>query len=98
MLYTMLLSWKAGLNRQQMDEALARRSRWDYPQGAKVVGEYWLGTYSPAVVAVFEASDYAPIMEMQMSWGDVFDIVIVPATTPEEGLRLGPQILQRRTA
>ncbi|HXG42992.1 MAG TPA: DUF3303 family protein [Dehalococcoidia bacterium] len=98
MLYTMLLSWKAGLDRQRMDEALARRSRWEYPRGAQVVGEYWLGTHSPAVVAVFEASDFSPILEMEMTWNDLFDIVVVPTTTPEEGLRLGSEILQRRPA
>ncbi len=98
MLYTMLLHWKAGVDREQMDGALVRRSRWQYPAGAEVIGEYWLGTHSPAVIAVFEASDFAPILEMQMTWGDVFDIVVVPATTPEEGLRLGPEILQRRPA
>jgi hypothetical protein len=97
MLYTMLLSWKPGLDRQQMDEALVRRSRWSYPEGTKVVGEYWLGTHSPAVVSVFEVSDFAPIMEMQMTWEDIFDIVVVPSTTPEEGLRIGGEILQRRS-
>jgi hypothetical protein len=97
MLYTMLLSWKPGLDRQQMDEALVRRSRWSYPEGTKMVGEYWLGTHSPAVVSVFEVSDFAPIMEMQMTWGDLFDIVVVPTTTPEEGMRIGPEILQRRS-
>ena len=67
-----------------------------YPKGAKVVGEYWLSTSAPAVVVVLEASDYEPIMEIGITWSDVFDITVVPATTPEEGLRLGAQILQRR--
>jgi hypothetical protein len=50
------------------------------------------------VVSIFEASDYEPIMEIDFTWNDVFDITIVPATTPEVGLKIGPQILQRRPA
>lgn len=98
MLYVMLMTWKPGLSRQQMDATLMRRSQWQYPKGAKVVGEYWLSTSAPAAVVVFEASDYEPLMEIGMTWSDVFDITTVPATTPEEGLRLGSQILQRRPA
>ncbi|MFQ5879340.1 MAG: DUF3303 domain-containing protein [Dehalococcoidia bacterium] len=98
MLYVMLLSWKPGLSREQQDAGLVRRSQWKYPAGAKVVGEYWPSTPSPAVIAIFEASDYEPIMEIGMTWSDVFDVTTVPATTPEEGLRLGPQIMQRRPA
>jgi hypothetical protein len=96
MLYVMLLDWKPGLTREQMDGTLMRRSKWQYPNGAKVVGEYWLGASSPAVVSVFEAAEYEPILEITLTWGDMFNITVMPATTPEEGLRLGPQILQRR--
>ena len=96
MLYVMVLNWKPGLSREQMDGALMRRSKWQYPKDAKVVGEYWLGASSPAVVSIFEATDYEPILEITLTWGDMFDITVMPATTPEVGLRLGPQILQRR--
>ncbi len=98
MLYVMLLNWKPGLSRQQQDEALMRRAQWQYPTGLQVVGEYWPATGSPAVISIFEASEYEPIMELTLTWGDVFDISVFPATTPEEGLQLGPQILQRRPA
>ena len=96
MLYVMVLNWKPGVSREQMDGALARRATWQYPKGAKVVGEYWLAASSPAVVSIFEASDFEPILEIELTWGDVFDITVLPATTPEVGLRLGQQILQRR--
>gem|GEM_PF-416766 len=96
MLYVMLLSWKPGLGRDQMDRALTRRSQWQYPRGVSLLGEYWLAASSPAVLSVFQASDYGPIFEISLTWGDVFDITVVPATTPEEGLRMGAEILQRR--
>lgn len=98
MLYAMLLSWKPGLSREQMDGALIRRAQWKYPAGMKVLGEYWLSAPSPTVVLMLEASEFEPIFETEMTWGDVFDITVVAATTPEEGLRLGQQIMQRRPA
>ena len=96
MLYVTLLNWKPGLNRQQMDAAFARRAQWQYPKGAKLVAEYWLSTSSPAVITIFEASTYEPLLELGLTWSDVFDLTIVPATTAEEGLRIGPQLFQRR--
>jgi hypothetical protein len=62
----------------------------------KVLGEYWLATDSPAVMLVAEVSSYEPIMEVNLYWGDKFDIVTLPATVPEEGLRMGQPLLQRR--
>ncbi len=96
MLYVMTLSWKPGLSREQMDGALARRSQWQYPPGMKPVGEYWLSSPSATVVSIFEADSYEPIMEVGLTWGDVFDIITVPATTVEEGLTMGQRIMARR--
>jgi hypothetical protein len=31
-------------------EGVARRMQWAYPQGVRVLGEYWLETESPRVV------------------------------------------------
>ncbi len=47
MLYVMLADWKPGLSREQQEGALARRAGWQYPAGAKVVGEFWPATHSP---------------------------------------------------
>ena len=96
MLFATLLSWKPGLNREQMDGAFMRRSQWKYPAGLKALGEYWTASPSPGVIFIFEASDYGPILEIGMTWGDIFDITTLPGVTVEEGLRIGPEILQRR--
>lgn len=96
MLCVMSLNWKAGITGEQMDRALARRAAWQYPKGAKVLGEYWLAGTSPAVVSIVDVSSYEPLMEIGMTWEDVFDITVTPAVAAEEGLRLGPQIMQRR--
>jgi hypothetical protein len=95
MLYVMLLSWRENLSNEQMDEALIKRSRWQYPEGLKLHGEYWPATSSPAVISVFEASNYEPIMEMSFTWRSYFDITVIPATTPEEGLNMGKRVMER---
>jgi hypothetical protein len=37
-------------------------------------------------------------MELNLNWGDVFEIACQPGCTPEQGLQWGPSILQRRPA
>jgi hypothetical protein len=96
MIYVSQASWKPGLSREQMDGALMRRVAWSYPGGVNVLGEYWLGGHRPAVVSVFETEDYSAIMELGLTWGDVFEIACEPACTPEQGLQWGPAILERR--
>ena len=96
MLYVMTMSWKSGLSREQTDGALIRRSQWQYPASVKLVGEYWTSSPSATVISIFEADSYEPIMEIGLVWGDVFDIQTVPATTPEEGLKMGQAIMERR--
>ena len=94
--YVMLLSWKPGVTRDQQDTALMRRGAWQYPDGITVAGEWWPATPDPAVVIAFEAENYTPIMEVYMTWGDVFDITAYPAVTAEEGLRIGPDAMSKR--
>jgi hypothetical protein len=48
------------------------------------------------VVSIFEADDFRPIMELEFTWGDVFEISCDPACTPEQGLEWGPAIIQAR--
>ena len=75
------------------EERIARRVQWNYPEGVKVVAEYWLQTSDPNVVAVYEADSVAPIMAITAEWGDVFDITVVPAVTAEEGLEFAKQMM-----
>ena len=97
MVYVWIASWRPNVTREASDAALIRRAQWEYPKGIKALGEYWLAG-SPAVILIFEADSYEPIMELGMTWGDVFEIVCTPAATAEEGLRIGPEIMGRRPA
>ena len=90
MLFVSLLRTSAGTPQ----ETAARRLKWQYPEGVRVVAEYWLQTSDPAVIAVFEADSVAPILAINVEWGDVFDITVVPAITAEEGLGLLRQMMQ----
>lgn len=96
MLYVMTGQWQPGLTREQRDGALIRRAQWTYPGGARVVGEYWPASETLAIVSVFEADDFAPLMEISLTWGDVFQIEVTPAITAEDGLRVGPEAMTRR--
>jgi hypothetical protein len=90
MLFVSLLRTSAGTPQ----ETAARRLKWQYPQGVRVVAEYWLQTNDPAVIAVLEADSVAPLVALNVEWGDVFDITTVPAITAEEGLGLLRQMMQ----
>jgi len=94
--YVMLFSWKQGLTRDQRDGALMHRAGWNFPSGVKVIAEYWPAAEDPAVVVIFQTDDYAPLMEIALTWGDTFDITTLPAISAEDGLKVGPDAMGRR--
>ena len=98
MLYVAMLTWKDHLTREQQQAALVRRAAWELPERMDLHGEYWIAGAGPHVVSVFEADDYETIMELVFTWNDTFHIEVAPATTPEEGLKIGPGVLERVNA
>ena len=91
--YVMLLRWKQGLARDDRDGALVQRAGWKYPDGVKLIAEYWPAADDPAVVSVFQTDDYAGLMEIGMTWGHLFDVTILPAVSAEDGLKVGPEVM-----
>ena len=69
-------------------EGGARRLQWQYPEGLNVIAEYWLETDSPRVIVIMEADNMAPLGQMRMDWGDLFEIEVFPAMTGEEGMEM----------
>ena len=69
-------------------EGVARRLQWDYPQGVRVLGEYWLETESPRVVSVMEADGMDAFGQIRMHWNDMFEIEVFPAVTGEQGMEM----------
>jgi hypothetical protein len=63
-----------------------RRLYWEYPEGLKVVGEYWLESDDPSAIVLVEADRMEALTACMMAWEDVMEIEIFPALTAEEGL------------
>lgn len=67
-------------------ERVGRRAGWKYPEGLKVVAEYWLMRPDPVLVLVSEADSPEPILAALADWDDVMDISVTPAVTAEQGI------------
>ena len=50
------------------------------------------------MVVIAEADDFAPLMELNMTWCDVFVITTHAAVSAEEGLKIGPEVMARARA
>jgi hypothetical protein len=93
--YVALLKFRSSVSAADRDGALMRRAGWQYPKGIKVVAEYWPAAADVQVVSIFSADDFAAVMELTFEWNDVFDIVIHPATSADDGLKIGPEVFGR---
>lgn len=78
---------------QSPKETIARRMNWDYPEGVKVLGEYWPQRGETAVVTIFEADGIEQIMPITLEWGDAFEINISPAIRSEDGVALAKKMM-----
>jgi hypothetical protein len=67
-------------------QRVARRLDWHYPEGVKVVSEYWLMTEDPTLISVVDTDDIGKIMHSLGEWDDVFEFRVFPAVTAEEGI------------
>jgi Protein of unknown function (DUF3303) len=74
-------------------EGVARRMQWDYPEGVRVLGEYWLETESPRVVSIMEAGSMDVFGQIRVHWNDMFEIEIFPAVTGEQGMKMARQAM-----
>ena len=90
MLFVALLTVRPGATLQ---ERVARRLQWQYPEGINVVGEYWLETESPRLIVIMEVQSTAPFGQIRMDWGDMFEIEVFPAVTGEEGMEMVRQAM-----
>ena len=74
-------------------EGVARRMRWDYPEGVRVLSEYWLETESPRVVSIMEADGMDAFGQIRMHWNEMFEIEVFPAVTGEQGMEMARQAM-----
>jgi hypothetical protein len=76
-------------------ERVARRLEWNYPEDVQLVAEYWLQNSDPSAVVIFEADNVLAMEKSRIYWGDLFDIVTVPAMTSEEGMALAKGMMTK---
>jgi len=93
--FVALLRFRPSVPAAERDAALMRRAGWQFPDGVKVIAEYWPLSGEYQVVTVFSAETVAPIMEIEFEWDDVFDMTVTPAVSADEGLRIGPEVFGR---
>ena len=89
MLFIGLMHVKAGTNM----ERIPKRLQFQYPEGMRVIAEYWLQKEDPHVIIIFEADSPAPALQAIVYWDQYFDIDITPAITAEEGLEMAKQMM-----
>lgn len=83
MLFVTIATAKNSTSKQR----IARRVQWKYPEGVKVIAEYWLPAPDTVLILVSEADSPAPILQSVADWDDLMDLRVVPAITAEEGLK-----------
>ena len=88
MLFVTLGTARAGNTK----ERVGRRLQWSYPEGMRVIGEYWLQTDHPTLVVIAEADTIAPIMAATSDWDDVISFTVVPAVTAEQGMEIAKKM------
>ena len=93
--YVALLRYRSSVASADRDAALLRRTTWQYPDGIRLIAEYWPMSGDVQVVSIFSSDSIAALLELEFEWGDVFDIDISPAVSAEEGLRIGPEVFGR---
>jgi hypothetical protein len=91
--YVALLSFRDSVSAADRDAALMRRAGWQYPEGTKPIAEYWPLGSDVQVVTIFSTDSTAALFELELEWGDVFDMKIHPAVSADEGLKIGPEVV-----
>ncbi|HEY5986513.1 MAG TPA: DUF3303 family protein [Streptosporangiaceae bacterium] len=93
--YIALLNFRSSVSSADRDAALMRRAAWQYPQGIRLIAEYWPIASGVQVVSIFSADSFDKVLELALEWNDVFDIDVHPAISAAEGLKIGPTVFER---
>jgi hypothetical protein len=83
MLFVTLMKAKPGAD---FRTRVARRLEWKYPEGMRVLAEYWVASDDPEVIVISESDDPVLIYSTLRQWADHFDARVFPVITAEEGI------------
>ena len=92
MLYVAMLKPRAST----VVERVTKRVQYEYPEGCRLVAEYWLHTADVRVVSVVEVDESRATdvwMKLAMAWEDEFEITVTPAMTSEQGITWARQAM-----
>ena len=96
MKFAVLFSLRENVTQAKLMEAAARRREFKFPEGVKLLEEYWTPADSPAVIALFEATDPGALMLNSIAWVDVFETQVVPILDWKEGLEKFAKVVARK--
>ncbi len=88
MQYVSLLKARRGDSK----ETLMRRASWSYPEGLRLIAEYWMNAGSLMVIAVYEADDLTVVHEITSKWSDIFEITTATAIPVEKAMRFAERL------
>lgn len=93
--------WHEGLTHEKMMECVALRADYEYPEGRKPLAEYWMAgvdPHMPAVISIFEAEEFGPLLSTEMLWSEYFDIKFVPIVSADDGVKFIREALEEMKA
>ena len=86
MKFVCLFNVKESVTPAKLGETIARRAEYKFPEGIKLIAEYWSPS-QPAVIAIVEAPDATALMMNTINWLDTFDVQVLPVSDYQEGLQ-----------
>jgi hypothetical protein len=81
--YAVLFRWKDNDTRAQREVALKRLKEGSYPSGLELVAAYELEAEDIAALSIFRAVDRVALLEIEMTFGEIFDVSVLPASSIE---------------
>ena len=97
MKFVAFFNLKQDLSPTKLAEVISRRAEYKFPEGLELIAEYWTPMRTPAVIAVFEATDSTVLLANSVAWLDAFEIEkVFPVSNWEEGVKKLPKVIARR--
>ena len=93
--YVAFLKFRESVSAADQDAALMRRAAWKYPDGIRVISEYWPLSAEYQVVTAFEADSLPVDHGSRLRMERRLRISVSPAVSADEGFRVGPEVFGR---
>ena len=81
--YAVIFRWKSESTGGRGDAAMMLRERLKEHTNVEILAEYGLDAEDIAAVWIVRAEDRVALMEIEVAYGDAFDISVLPAASSE---------------